>query len=144
MAMWCFHNVTLHSLFKRGQHDIFKSVLWPPSGTWAGILLKKNCIVAGGIKVHSTLRPLNGLLSAPGDYNNGEIGGMIGRGNRSTRRKPARAALSTTKPTCCPYANPGRRGGKPASNRWATARPGILLVFILSYLLMRRLRPLKH
>jgi hypothetical protein len=28
-------------------------------------------------------------MSAPGDYDNGEIGGMIGRGNRSTRRKPA-------------------------------------------------------
>jgi hypothetical protein len=28
-------------------------------------------------------------VSAPGDYDNGEIGGMIGRGNRSTRRKPA-------------------------------------------------------
>jgi hypothetical protein len=27
------------------------------------------------------------------------------------------AALSTTYPTCCPYANPGRRGGKPVSNR---------------------------
>jgi hypothetical protein len=26
-------------------------------------------------------------VSAPGDYDNGEIGGMIGRGNRSTRRK---------------------------------------------------------
>jgi hypothetical protein len=33
------------------------------------------------------------------------------------------AALSTTNPTCCPYANPGRRGGKPVSNRSATARP---------------------
>jgi hypothetical protein len=33
------------------------------------------------------------------------------------------AASSTTNPTCCPDANPGRRGGKPASNRWATARP---------------------
>jgi hypothetical protein len=31
--------------------------------------------------------------------------------------------LSTTNPTCCPDANPGRRGGKPASNRWATSRP---------------------
>jgi hypothetical protein len=40
--------------------------------------------VGGGIKVHSTLRP---IVSAPGDYDNGEIGGMIGRGNRSTRRK---------------------------------------------------------
>jgi hypothetical protein len=28
-------------------------------------------------------------VPAPGDYDNGEIGGMIGRGNRSTRRKPA-------------------------------------------------------
>jgi hypothetical protein len=25
--------------------------------------------------------------------------------------------LSTTHPTCCPDANPGRRGGKPATNR---------------------------
>jgi hypothetical protein len=29
------------------------------------------------------------IVSAPGDYDAGEIGGMIGRGNRSTRRKPA-------------------------------------------------------
>jgi hypothetical protein len=28
-------------------------------------------------------------VSAPGDYDNGEIGGTIGKGNRSTRRKPA-------------------------------------------------------
>jgi hypothetical protein len=27
------------------------------------------------------------------------------------------AALSTTNPTCCPDANPGCRGGKPATNR---------------------------
>jgi hypothetical protein len=27
------------------------------------------------------------------------------------------AALSTTNPTCCPDANPGRRGGKPPINR---------------------------
>jgi hypothetical protein len=58
------------------------------------------------------------IVSAPGDYDNGEIGGMIGRGNRSCRKKTCRsAALSTTNPTCCPEANPGRPGGKPASNR---------------------------
>jgi hypothetical protein len=28
------------------------------------------------------------IVSAPGDYDDREIGGMIGRGNRSTRRKP--------------------------------------------------------
>jgi hypothetical protein len=33
--------------------------------------------------------------------------------------------LSTTNPTCCLDANPGRRGGKPATNRlsYRTARP---------------------
>jgi hypothetical protein len=38
-------------------------------------------------------------VSAPGDYDNGEIGGMIGRGNRSTRRKPAPVQL-------CPQQTP--------------------------------------
>jgi hypothetical protein len=48
------------------------------------------CLVGGGIKVHSTLRPLNGLLCQPRVIMIMEkIGGMIGRGNRSTRRKPA-------------------------------------------------------
>jgi hypothetical protein len=32
-------------------------------------------------------------MSAPGDYDNGEISGMIDRGNRSTRRKPAPVPL---------------------------------------------------
>jgi hypothetical protein len=33
------------------------------------------------------------IVSASGDYDNGEIGGMVGRGNRSTRRKPAPVPL---------------------------------------------------
>jgi hypothetical protein len=39
------------------------------------------------------------------------------------------AALSTTNPTCCPDANPGRRCGKPASNRlsYGTAFPRRLI-----------------
>jgi hypothetical protein len=47
--------------------------------------------VGGGVQ----LRPLGTaainkpIVSAPSDYDNGEIGGMIGKGNRSTRRKPA-------------------------------------------------------
>jgi hypothetical protein len=32
-------------------------------------------------------------VSAAGDYDDGEIGGMIGKGNRSTRRKPAPVPL---------------------------------------------------
>jgi hypothetical protein len=34
------------------------------------------------------------IVPAPGDYDDGEIGGMIGRENRSTRRKPAPVLLS--------------------------------------------------
>jgi hypothetical protein len=38
----------------------------------------------------TTIRP---IVPAPGDYDVGEIGGRIGRGNRSTRRKPAPVPL---------------------------------------------------
>jgi hypothetical protein len=69
----------------------------------------------GPLGTAATNRP---IVPAPGDYDDGEIGGMIGRGNWSTRRKPAPVPLlPTTNPTCCPDANPGRRGGKPATNR---------------------------
>jgi hypothetical protein len=48
-------------------------------------------IVGGGVQLGplgtaATNRP---IVPAPGDYDDGEIGGMIGRGNRRTRRKPA-------------------------------------------------------
>jgi hypothetical protein len=57
------------------------------------------------------------IVPDPGDYDDGEIGGMIGRGNRSTRKKTCRsAALFTTYPTRCPDANPGRRKGKLVTN----------------------------
>jgi hypothetical protein len=55
-----------------------------------------------------------------GDGDCGEIGGMkIGRGNRSTRRKPAPAPLHPPQiPTLLdPGLNPGPRGGNPANNR---------------------------
>jgi hypothetical protein len=44
----------------------------------------------GPLGTAATNRP---LVPAPGDYDNGEIGGMIGKGNRSTRRKPAPVPL---------------------------------------------------
>jgi hypothetical protein len=58
-------------------------------------------------------------VPAPGDYDDGEIGGvMIGRGNRSTQRKSAPVPLCPPQiPHTCPDANPGGRGGKPATNR---------------------------
>jgi hypothetical protein len=45
-------------------------------------------ILGGGVQLGTaaTSRP---IVPAPGDYDDGKIGGMIGRGNQSTRRKPA-------------------------------------------------------
>jgi hypothetical protein len=48
-------------------------------------------IVGGGVRLgalgtEATNRP---IVPAPGDYDDGEIGGMIGKGNRNTRRNPA-------------------------------------------------------
>jgi hypothetical protein len=68
--------------------------------------------------IQSAPRPLIGLLcQAPDDYNDGEIGGMIGRGNRNTRKKPVPVPLCPPQTPRCPDANPGRRGEKPATNR---------------------------
>jgi hypothetical protein len=58
----------------------------------------------------ATYRP---IVPAPGDYDEGEIGGMmIGRGNRSTRRKPAPVPLC---PPQTPHVLPGQEPGPP---RW--------------------------
>jgi hypothetical protein len=58
-------------------------------------------------------------VSASDEYDEEEIGGMMnGRGNRSTRRKPAPVPQYPSQtPTCCPDANPDRRGGMPETNR---------------------------
>jgi hypothetical protein len=58
-------------------------------------------IVGGGVQLgplgtSATKRP---IVPAPGDYDDGKIGGMIGRGNRITWRKPAAMPL-------CPPQNP--------------------------------------
>jgi hypothetical protein len=52
-------------------------------------------IVGGGVLLvplgnAATNRP---IVPAPGDYDGGDIGGVNGRGNRSTRRKPAPMSL---------------------------------------------------
>jgi hypothetical protein len=56
------------------------------------------------------------IVPAPGDCDDGEFGGMkIGRGNRSTRRKPAPAPLC---PSQIPLARPGLEPGPP---QWETS-----------------------
>jgi hypothetical protein len=51
-------------------------------------------------------------VSTPGDYEDGEVGGMngFGRGNRSTRGKPAPTPLC---PPQVPLARPGCELGQP-------------------------------
>jgi hypothetical protein len=67
--------------------------------------------------VHSALRPPMVYCASPGWlwwrnwWNDWQ-----GKLKYSGKTCPS-ASLSTTNPTCCPDANPGRRGGKPASNR---------------------------
>jgi hypothetical protein len=66
------------------------------------LLLKKKLkigIVGGGVQLGplGTAATNRLLVPAPGDYDDGEIGGMIGRGNRSTRRKPAPVPLCPPK-----------------------------------------------
>jgi hypothetical protein len=87
--------------------------------------------VGGGVQlgplgIAATNRP---TVPAPGDYDDGEIGGMIGRGNRSTRRKPAPVPLC---PPQTPHAVRMRtRAAAVGSQRLtacATTRPTPVLV----------------
>jgi hypothetical protein len=80
-----------------------------------------NWYSGGPLGTVATNRP---TVPAPGDYDDGEIGGMIGRGNRSTRRKP------TPMPLCPPQtphtARMRTRATAVGSQRltaFATARP---------------------
>jgi hypothetical protein len=70
----------------------------------------------GPLGTAATNRP---IVPAPGDYDDGEIGGMmIGRGYRSTQRKPTPVSLCPPQtPHARPDANPGRHDGKPATSR---------------------------
>jgi hypothetical protein len=75
---------------------------------------------------HGTAATNRPIVPAPVYYDDGELVGMIDKGNGSTRRKrEPNAALSTTNPICCPDANPGRCGGKPSTNglSYGTAMP---------------------
>jgi hypothetical protein len=55
------------------------------------IVIVGSGVQLGPLGTAATNRP---IVPAPDDYDDGEIGGMmIGRGNRSTRRKPAPVSL---------------------------------------------------
>jgi hypothetical protein len=82
--------------------------------------------MGGGVQLGplSTVATNRPIMSAPGDYEDGEIGGMIDRGKRSTRRKPVSVPLC---PSQTPQATRTRtRAAAVESQRltpWAAARP---------------------
>jgi hypothetical protein len=87
-------------------------------------------VQSGPLGTAATNRP---IVPAPGDYDDGEIGGMIGRRNRSTRRKPAPMPLC---PPQIPHAARTRsRSAAVGSQRLtalATARPLSMVTFCSS------------
>jgi hypothetical protein len=108
--------------------------LQPPASCWFLIsLFFLNCYGVGGGGVQlgplgtaATNRP---NVPSPDDYD-GEIGEMIGRGNRSTRRKPAPVPLWP--PQTLHTARTRTRAAAVGSQRltaWATARPLLTLTY---------------
>jgi hypothetical protein len=82
------------------------------------------------------------IVPALGDYDCGAVGGMkIGRGNRSTRRKPVPAPLC---PPQIPLARPGLEPGPPATNRLSSVAACITRsnIWMISSLLPCKLLPL--
>jgi hypothetical protein len=81
-------------------------------------------------KVHSALRPPMAYCASPGwlwwwrNWWNDWQGKP-----KYSEKTCLSAALSTTNPTCCPNANPGRRGGKPTTNRLSYGTASILSYF---------------
>jgi hypothetical protein len=69
-------------------------------------------IVGGGVQLCplGTASTNTLIVPAPGDYDDREIGGVIGRRNRSTRRKPA------PEPLCPPKARTRTR-----TQRWESS-----------------------
>jgi hypothetical protein len=64
----------------------------------------------GPLGTSATNRP---IVPAPGDYEDGKFGGMMnGRGNRSTRRKPAPV------PLCSPQISRDLTGREPGPPLW--------------------------
>jgi hypothetical protein len=83
------------------------------SGGWSAV---------GALGTAATNRP---IVPAPGDYDDGEIGGMmIGRGNRSTRGNPGPAPLcSPQTPHAALTRTRAAAVGSQRLSAWATSLP---------------------
>jgi hypothetical protein len=79
MLLHCVYNIHIHKVFK----------------ATTGVVVFLIGIVGGGVQFVPLGTAATNSPIVPGDYydDDGEIGGMIGRGNRSTRRKRAPVPL---------------------------------------------------
>jgi hypothetical protein len=76
------------------------------------------CIVGDGIKVHSTLRPPNGLLCQPRVIMlEKSVEWLAGETKVLVENLPQCRFVHHKPHMLCPDANPGRRGGKPVTYR---------------------------
>jgi hypothetical protein len=97
--------------------------LWGTRTCWGKFFHVFLSGIGGGVQLGplGTAATKKHSVPAPGDFDDGEICGMrIGRGNRSTRRKPAPV------PLCPPLTSHAARVSAVGSQRltaWATARP---------------------
>jgi hypothetical protein len=87
--------------------------------------LSNNIFLIGIVGVGVQLDPLGTaatnwpIVLVPGDYDDGEIGGMIGKGNRSTRRKPAPVPLCPPRTHMLPGREPGPPRWEASDNRYS-------------------------
>jgi hypothetical protein len=91
-----------------------------PNGWYIYVVITQYFFLFEHWGVESILGPLDTgaiywpIVPAPGDCEDGEVGGMngFGRGNRSTRRKPAPT------PFCPPQITLARHGHEPGPPWW--------------------------
>jgi hypothetical protein len=120
-----FHGLLYSTLFCTSAYVAWATESTATQAEWTVTSLYRVDITSLGVeweRVHSVRRPLFGLSYEPRMMDDlcGAIGGMrIGKGNRSTRRKPAPSATSSTiNPTWLVLrSKPGRLGGKHATTR---------------------------
>jgi hypothetical protein len=134
LAVCMINTINESKFLNLGKHErkngaiIKKSscALYNTTNTWNHAVQNSFGIVGGGVQLGplgtaATNRP---IVPSLGDYDDGEIGGMIGRGNRSTQRKTAPVSLC---PPQTPHAAWTRtRAAMMGSQRltaWATAQP---------------------
>jgi hypothetical protein len=136
LKLYKYYKVSVASLraFKDGkdQKILIQYTRWPglnsnsvhPKYNLAALILlffNWYCGGGGGVQLGplDTAATNSSIMPAPGDYDDGEIGGMIYRENRSTRRKPAPVPLCPPQISRCSAWT--RTQAAAVGSQWLTA-----------------------